>query len=401
MGNICVIGLGYVGLPLVINASLKGIYLNGYDVDSSKISSLNSGSCYIKDYVNSFKRLKLEKHTFSDKPTFLKECETIIICVPTPVNQDLKPDHSYVNSVIDTLIEMEHLPKLIVLESTVAPGYTRKNIVERLEAKFAKTCGHDFHVCFSPEREDPGNTEYTNIRIPKVLGGYTPACFNVCSEVYSSIFESIIKASSLETAELTKLHENTFRAVNIAYVNQLRDVSCDIGVDLKEVIDLASSKPFGFTRFEPSNGVGGHCIPVDPYFILDDFPSDSIVHNAMSYICELPGKTFDWIQEISNTNDKFIVVGLGYKSGVDDLRNSPNMQLLQLLADKFETFFYDPSIDNSVINGVESLDISDICFDEFKIVISNSAGEAIISSMGVDRYYDARYRREINSNSSN
>ena len=132
MGNICVIGLGYVGLPLVINASLKGIYLNGYDVDSSKISSLNSGSCYIKDYVNSFKRLKLEKHTFSDKPTFLKECETIIICVPTPVNQDLKPDHSYVNSVIDTLIEMEHLPKLIVLESTVAPGYTRKNIVERL-----------------------------------------------------------------------------------------------------------------------------------------------------------------------------------------------------------------------------------------------------------------------------
>lgn len=396
MSNICVLGLGYVGLPLIINAAVKGVFLDGFDIDSEKIKSLKNGDCYIKDYSKVFSKLDLTHHSFSDDPNTLHNYSEIIICVPTPVSESLSPDHSFVDSVINQLIEIGHLPSLVVLESTVSPGYTRKNVVEKLENAFGKLCGTDFHVCFSPEREDPGNKEYTNIKIPKVLGGFSHACFNKCLTSYSAIFESVVRASSLETAELTKLHENTFRAVNIAYVNQLRDLAVNLEINLKEVIDLASSKPFGFTRFEPSNGVGGHCIPVDPYFLLDKFEGDNIVKDSMNYIASIPKKTFEWIDSIASVDDSFVIVGLGYKDGVDDLRNSPNMDLIKLLSEKYKVFYYDPNISASVVNGINPIILEDIISGGHKVLINSASGERLITAHGVKQYYDTRYRQKIN-----
>lgn len=195
---------------------------------------------------------------------------------------------------------------------------------------------------------------------------------------------------------MTKLHENTFRAVNIAYVNQLRDLAVNLDIDLKEVIDLASSKPFGFTRFEPSNGVGGHCIPVDPYFLLDKFEGDNIVKQSMKYIELIPNKTFEWIDSIASVDDSFVIVGLGYKDGVDDLRNSPNMDLIKLLSEKYKVFYYDPNISASVVNGFNPITLEDIIRGGHKVLINSASGEMLIKDHGVEQYYDTRYRRKIN-----
>lgn len=395
MSNVCVVGLGYVGLPLVINAAKKGIFLNGFDVDSGKIKALNEGFCPIVDYRSAFCELEKSQHKFFDAPSSLSDFNEIIICVPTPVSESLTPDHSYVDSVITQLIEIGHLPSLIVLESTVSPGYTRQGVVERLEQSFGKQCGSDFHVCFSPEREDPGNKEYSNIKIPKVLGGYSNQCYTKALNTYSSIFDSVIRASSVEAAELTKLHENTFRAVNIAYVNQLRDLAVELEIDLKEVIDLASSKPFGFSRFEPSNGVGGHCIPVDPYFLLDKFDEGNIVDLAMKYIAGIPKKTFDWIDSLCSEDDSFVVMGLGYKDGVDDLRNSPNVDLLKLLSTKYESYYYDPNVSVNPDEGLIPIKLEDLITNKFKVVVSSASGEELVRRYEIREYYDARYRRKV------
>lgn len=395
MSSTCIVGLGYVGLPLLVNAAAKGVWLNGFDVDKAKIAGLKNGECHIAEYEAAFKKLDTKKHHFFSDASELTKYDEIIICVPTPVDDSFEPDHGYVDSVIDALIMIRHLPSLIVLESTVAPGYTRKSVVHKLENAFGRVCGVDFHVCFSPEREDPGNKKFTNIRIPKVLGGFSARCSDRCLGIYANIFDSIVRASSLETAELTKLHENTFRAVNIAYVNQLRDLAVNLEIDLKEVIELAASKPFGFTRFDPSNGVGGHCIPVDPYFLLSEFSSKNIVEESMKYIRSIPKDTYDWIDETASRQDSFVIFGLGYKDGVDDLRNSPNLQLMELLAEKYQVSYFDPLVSSDSVNGCPAVTIDQVVSGDATVIISSSSGEDLVKLHDINEYIDVRYRKRV------
>lgn len=395
----CVVGLGYVGIPLVINSRKKGVILDGYDIDNEKIIKLNQNICSIKDYAESFKAIDINEHRFFSEKQSIKKYKNFIVCVPTPINESYEPDHSYVNSFVDELINQEHLPKLIILESTVSPGFTRKYIAERLESHFKKTAGKDFYVCFSPEREDPGNKSFTNLMIPKVLGGFSDDCFEKASALYSKIFNSIMRASSLEAAELTKLHENTFRAVNIAYVNELRDFSSKSNIDFEEVISLAASKPFGFTRFNPGHGVGGHCIPVDPYFLIQKAKLNTgVIASAMSNIREAAVKSSNWVKENIKTGTSLCFIGIGYKQDIDDLRNSPTLDVMNLLKKDYECMFYDNVINNH--KEYEFIDKSNLNLFKGEVLISSDRGVELMNELDIKAYYDLRYQKRVFSSSS-
>lgn len=341
--SIGIVGLGYVGLPLVIEFCKAGFHVTGFDLDSEKISSLKLGKSYIK-HINA-ERITQCKALFTPTTDFAKlgDMDCIVICVPTPLNKYREPDMSYVFNTTETIAKYLRKGQLISLESTTYPGTTD----EDMRAIFEKTgleAGIDFHLAFSPEREDPNNKDFSTSTIPKVVGGYTKKCLEIAKAMYDTVVVKTVPVSSTKVAEATKLLENIYRAVNIALVNELKMLFDRMGIDIWEVIDAAKTKPFGFQAFYPGPGLGGHCIPIDPFYLTwkareFDFSTRFIelageINTRMPYY--VIEKTIDGLNKkgMSIKGAKLLILGIAYKKNVDDMRESPSLKLVELYKER-------------------------------------------------------------------
>lgn len=352
--KIGVIGLGYVGLPLVIEFSKANFYVIGFDVDQSKVELLLEGKSYIKHIDPD--RIKAIRPYFTPTSDFsrLKEVDCIIVCVPTPLNKNREPDMRFVFGTAELISKYLQKGQLVVLESTTYPGTTDEDMRTILEKSGLKA-GQDFYLAFSPEREDPGNQEFGTSKIPKVVGGYTPKCLEVAKALYDQIVVKTVPVSSTKVAEAVKLLENIYRAVNIALVNELKMLFDKMGIDVWEVIEAAKTKPFGFQAFYPGPGLGGHCIPIDPFYLTwkareYDFSTRFIelageINTHMPYY--VVQKTIEGLNSkgIAIRNSKILILGLAYKKDVDDPRESPSFKLIELLEAKGAMVdYHDPHI---------------------------------------------------------
>lgn len=399
MEKVAVVGLGYVGIPLLLSLLKSGVDLIGYDTNKRIINEINAGECHLPLWEKRFtqKVLPGKNIKFSSSPEILKEANTIIICVPTPLNSAGRADHSIVEKVFET-IKTYCKPSLVILESTVSPGFTRK-AGEKYFGSDLVSNGGSISLCFSPEREDPGNEEFSNVEIPKVLGGLTPLCLQRASELYMNVFNNVINASALEAAELCKVYENTFRAVNISFVNQLRNLSSKLEINFEEVIRLAKSKPFGFMAFTAGIGVGGHCIPIDPYFLLEVAQSKDVdfstVTSAMEEIKNGPESTGQWVRGVTKSNE-ILITCASYKDGVSDTRCSPAIELISLLYNDYEVKYWDPNVPSISLGEKKLISLSDIEFVNFAgtVVIVNEKGLRFVkdNSLNALSIVDARYR---------
>jgi UDP-N-acetyl-D-glucosamine dehydrogenase len=351
-----VIGLGYVGLPLVIQFVKAGFSATGFDLDEEKIKCLNNGKSYIKHIpVDAIKELK-KNVSFKATTNFsaLKDMDCIIICVPTPLTKQREPDLSYVLNTTRTIAKHLRKNQLVVLESTTYPGTTDQDMRAVLEDTGLKA-GKDFFLAFSPEREDPNNKNFSTRIIPKIVGGYTPNCLAVADALYGTVVEKTVPVSSTRVAEAAKLLENIYRAVNIALVNELKVLFDRMDIDIYEVIEAAKTKPFGFQAFYPGPGLGGHCIPIDPFYLTwkareYDFHTRFIelageINTSMPYY--VTGKVSEALnrQGKSISSSKVLVLGLAYKKDIDDTRESPSLKLIELMSEQgAEVDFNDPYI---------------------------------------------------------
>ena len=339
--KIGVIGLGYVGLPLVLEFGKAGFQVTGFDIDPQKMKALREGKSYIRHIPSEEIKGLVEQGRFVPTSDFsgLKDVDCIIICVPTPLNRNREPDLSYVLNTTRTVAKYLRKGHLVVLESTTYPGTTDEDMRAILEETGLKA-GRDFYLAFSPEREDPNNKDFTTATIPKVVGGYTKQCLAAAKALYDSIVMKTVPVSSTKAAEATKLLENIYRSVNIALVNELKMLFDRMGIDIWEVIDAAKTKPFGFQAFYPGPGLGGHCIPIDPFYLTwkareYDFQTRFIelageINTYMPYY--VVQKTVDALNErgIPIKSAKVLMLGLAYKKDVDDTRESPSLKLIEL-----------------------------------------------------------------------
>jgi UDP-N-acetyl-D-glucosamine dehydrogenase len=355
--KIAIVGLGYVGLPLALQFTRSGVEVLGLDIDPAKVESLNRGKSYIKHIESSAIVAAVERGGFAASTDFarIRETEAVIICVPTPLNKNREPDISY---IIDTGSNIApHLQKgmLVVLESTTYPGTTDEDLRAVLEKSSGMKAGVDFHLAFSPEREDPGNAQSKVEIIPKVVGGYTPACLERATALYGRAIKTIVSVSSCRVAEATKLLENIFRSVNIALVNELKLVYSAMGIDIWEVINAAKTKPFGFMAFYPGPGLGGHCIPIDPFYLTwkarEYSQNTRFIELAGEINTAMPMYVVNRTAEALNARRKalngsrVLIVGLAYKPNVDDERESPSYTLMELLKERgVEVAYYDPHV---------------------------------------------------------
>src|SRR5438034_3664696 len=352
-----VVGLGYVGLPLSLQFARSGVRVLGLDIDRTKVESLNQGRSYIKHISSEAVMAAVEAKRFSASNDFsrIKEVEAVIICVPTPLNKNREPDITFIIETGKAIAP--HLIRgiLVVLESTTYPGTTDEDLCGVLEAGSGLKAGVDFHLAFSPEREDPGNPDSKVAAIPKVVGGYTPACLERAKALYSMAIKTVVPVSSCRVAEATKLLENTFRSVNIALVNELKMVYTAMGIDVWEVIEAARTKPFGFMAFYPGPGLGGHCIPIDPFYLTWKAREYSQhtrfielageINSAMpEYVLQRVGAALNAQRKAVN-GSKVLILGLAYKPNVDDERESPSYALMDLLQGLgAEVGYYDPHV---------------------------------------------------------
>jgi len=341
--KIAVVGLGYVGLPLSLQFARSGAEVLGLDVDASKVEALLSARSYIKHIDSSAIAEFLETGRFTASTQFsrVREVEAVIICVPTPLSKNREPDISYVLKTGEAIGPFLQKGQLVVLESTTYPGTTDEDLRKVLEAASGLHAGTDFHLAFSPEREDPGNPESKVAAIPKVIGGLTPACLERAKALYGVAIKTLIPVSSCRAAEATKLLENIFRSVNIALVNELKIVYEAMGIDIWEVIHAARTKPFGFMPFYPGPGLGGHCIPIDPFYLTwkarEYGQHTRFIELAGEINTAMPNYVVHKVAEALNSESKavngsrILLVGLAYKPNVDDDRESPSYVLLDLL----------------------------------------------------------------------
>lgn len=355
--KIAIVGLGYVGLPLALQFTRSGVEVIGLDIDPAKVEALNQGKSYIKHIESSAiaNAVNTGKFTASTDFSRIRETEAIIICVPTPLNKNREPDISY---IIDTGSNIApHLQRgmLVVLESTTYPGTTDEDLRAVLEKGSGMKAGVDFHLAFSPEREDPGNAQSKVEIIPKVIGGYTPACLERAKAVYGRAIKTLVPVSSCRVAEATKLLENIFRSVNIALVNELKLVYSAMGIDVWEVIQAAKTKPFGFMAFYPGPGLGGHCIPIDPFYLTwkarEYSQNTRFIELAGEINTSMPMYVIHRTAEALNARRKamngsrVLIVGLAYKPNVDDERESPSYTLMELLKERgADVAYYDPYV---------------------------------------------------------
>jgi len=351
-----IIGLGYVGLPLVLRFCEEGFEVLGFDVDSKKVATLKKGKSYLKSIpsprISQF--IRSGHLNVTDNFSRLNQPDCVLICVPTPLTEKMEPDLQYIEKTTDSI--QEHLRKgqCIVLESTTYPGTTEELILPKLESTGLKV-GRDFFLAFSPEREDPGNKRFTTQQIPKVVAGVTSSCQKIVTTLYSQIIRRVVPVSTPRVAELTKLLENIYRSVNIALVNELKMLTDRMGIDIWEVIEAASTKPFGFSPFYPGPGLGGHCIPIDPYYLSwkareYDFTT-RFIFLAGEINVHVPYYVVAKIQDALNGRGKSIkgakilILGVAYKKDVDDARESPALAIMDLLQKKGAVILYhDPYI---------------------------------------------------------
>ncbi len=364
-----IIGLGYVGLPLAVAFADSGMRVIGYDVSETKVSSIGAGASYIED-ISSAELAPLVRSgalEATTDPSRLADCAALLICVPTPLGGHREPDLSYVVSAAETAIASMAAGSLLVLESTTWPGTTREVIAPMLEAA-GRTIGDDAFLAFSPERVDPGNTVWGIRKTPKIVGGYTAACTERARSLYERICESVHTVSTPESAEMAKIIENTFRAVNIALVNELAILADRMDIDIWEAIEAASTKPFGFMPFWPGPGLGGHCIPIDPFYLAwraRAFDLESgFVELAGRVNVNMPHYAMSRITRSLNGRGKAVrdarvlLLGVAYKADVGDLRESPALKLLQLLRDAgADVTYHDPHVPTLADQGLSSVEL--------------------------------------------
>ena len=341
-GRVAVIGLGYVGLPLAVELARAGFKSVGIDVVDEKVRRVNAGDSYIKDVPSDVLAdcVKSGRLTATSDFSVLKSCDTVNICVPTPLRKTRDPDISYIVSAVEEIKKYIHKDMLVVLESTTYPGTTEEVILPMLERDDFRV-GEHFFLAFSPERVDPGNPRFNTKNIPKVVGGITPKCTEVASALYASSLTTVVPVSSAKVAETVKLLENTFRSVNIGLVNEIALMCNKMDIDVWEVIRAAATKPFGFMPFYPGPGLGGHCIPIDPFYLswkakLAGFEARFIelagqINGSMpEYVVARVGEALNRRKKAVN-GSRVLVVGVSYKANIDDIRESPALDVMRLL----------------------------------------------------------------------
>lgn len=383
--KIAICGLGYVGLPLGIRFAESGVEVIGLDIDENKVNSLNAGKSYIKHIESETLAACVNNGSFRASTDFalVSEVECVLICVPTPLGHHREPDISYVlntgKAIAPYLAVTEgQKTKLVILESTTYPGTTDEDLRSVLEEGSGLIAGKDFHLAYSPEREDPGRKDHSVRTIPKVMGGLTPECLERCKELYLMALEKVHPVSSTRVAEATKLMENIFRAVNIALVNELKMVYHEMGIDVWEVIEAASTKPFGYMPFYPGPGLGGHCIPIDPFYLTwkaYEFDKHTrFIELAGEINTEMPHYVVSRAAKVLNNNgkpikgSKVLILGLAYKKNVDDDRESPSYKIWQLLENYGAIVSYNdphvpvvkPTREYPGYTGIRSVEISDL-----------------------------------------
>ena len=365
--KIGIVGLGYVGLPLAVAFAEAGSEVAGLDLDPAKVAALNAGRSYVEDVPDSALAPLAGRLRASADYADLADCDAVVVCVPTPLTSAREPDLTYLVDAATALAGVLRAGQLVVLESTTYPGTTRDQLGPILE-RSGLTVGEDFFLAFSPERIDPGRTDYTIRTTPKLVGGLTPACTERARDLYSQVCDEVVVVSSPETAELSKLLENVFRSVNIAFVNELAQLCDRLGIDVWEVIDAAATKPFGFMRFDPGPGMGGHCLPVDPFYLA--FKARE--QNFYPEFIELAGKVnqaqpafcVERIERILNRaskpvkGSKILILGAAYKAGSGDTRESPALTIMRLLiALEADVSYHDAFVPELPQLGLASVDL--------------------------------------------
>ncbi|HXS32655.1 MAG TPA: nucleotide sugar dehydrogenase [Solirubrobacterales bacterium] len=367
--KIGIVGLGYVGLPLAVAFAESGHEVVGLDSDQRKVEGINAGRSHIEDISDAILAPLGKRLRASANQADLASCEAVIICVPTPLTGSREPDLTYLIESATALSQVLQPEQLVVLESTTYPGTTRERLLPILEES-GLSAGRDFHLAFSPERIDPGRTDYTVKTTPKLIGGITPACTERARELYGLICDEVVVLSSPETAELSKLLENIFRSVNIALVNEMAQLCDRLGIDIWEVVDAASTKPFGFMRFDPGPGMGGHCLPVDPFYLA--FKARE--HDFYPEFIELAGKVnqtqpafcVERIERALNdagkpvNGSKILILGVSYKAGVGDIRESPSLKIAKKLIDLGgDVSYHDPHVPALKDLGLSSVELDE------------------------------------------
>jgi UDP-N-acetyl-D-glucosamine dehydrogenase len=352
--SVGIMGLGYVGLPLAVAFAEEGYDVVAVDIDARRVESLKHGESYVEDIGSRRLRAVVDRLRPTTRAAYLSRCEAVLVCVPTPLTANREPDLGPLMSASRTLAELLQPGQLVVLESTTYPGTTRERMAPTLEES-GLVAGKDFHVAFSPERIDPGRTDYTLRNTPKIVGGLTRACGDRAEALYRQVCDEIVRVSSPEAAELTKLLENIFRSVNIAMVNEMAMLTDRMGLDIWEVLDAAATKPYGFTRFEPGPGMGGHCLPVDPFYLSwrareFDLTTEFIelagkVNQNMPYHCV--AKVERALNQAGKPvkDSRIAIFGVSYKPGVGDVRGSPAFKIMALLgALGADLVYHDPHV---------------------------------------------------------
>jgi len=396
-----VIGLGYVGLPLAVEKAKAGYKTIGFDVQEKKVRWVNKGRNYIGDIVDSDLKEVVDKGLLQATTdySFIEDVDTICICVPTPLDIHQQPDLSYVKNSTENIAKYLHPGMLIVLESTTYPGTTEELVKPILEKESGLKCGQDFFLAFSPERIDPGNPWYKVRNTPKVIGGVTPDCTEVAVSLYSNIIQGkVYPVSSPKVAEMEKIYENVFRYTNIALANEMSILCHKMGIDFWEVIEAAKTKPYGFMPFYPGPGIGGHCIPLDPFYLtwkareynyhtrLIELAGE-INRYMPEYVVERTAKILSQRFKKSLNGAKVLLLGVAYKKDIDDLRESPALEVIKKLEEEGVTIsYYDPYIAEFTSNGKEYKSLKELTIERIKekdILVITTAHTAIDYNMVV------------------
>ncbi len=368
--SIGIIGLGYVGLPLAVAFAEAGEEVIAVDVDQRKIDAILAGHSYIEDIPS--ERLEAVRPLIKPSTHYapLARCEAVLVCVPTPLTPNREPDLGPLEAAADGLGRVAQEGQLVILESTTYPGTTREQLVPILESHSGLKVGENLNVAFSPERVDPGRTDYALRNTPKVVGGITERCTERAAEVYSRVCDIVERVSSPETAELTKLLENIFRSVNIALVNEMAILAERMGIDIWEVVDAATTKPYGFMRFEPGPGMGGHCLPVDPFYLTwrarEFHMSTEFIELAGKINQQMPYHCVERIDAALNkvakpiSGSKIAVLGVSYKGGIGDIRESPALRIMEELGKRgADLHYHDPFVAQLTALGLTNTDLTD------------------------------------------
>jgi UDP-N-acetyl-D-glucosamine dehydrogenase len=380
-----VIGLGYVGLPLAVAFAQEGCEVVAVDIDARKIEALQAGDSYIEDVPSATLREVSERIHASTRYASLAKVDAVLVCVPTPLSANREPDLGPLIEATRALADVLQAGQLVVLESTTYPGTTRERVLPLLEES-GLAAGRDFHLAFSPERVDPGRTDFTLRNTPKVIGGLSDACAERAVSLYGLICDELVRVSTPEAAELTKLLENIFRSVNIALVNELAMLTDRMGIDIWEVVDAAATKPYGFMRFEPGPGMGGHCLPVDPFYLSwrareFDMATEFIelagkVNQQMPYHCVAKVQRALNDAGLPVRGARIAVLGVSYKPGVGDIRESPALKIISLLqAQGAEIHYHDPHVPALGALALQSLPLDEaLCDADLALIVTAHPG---------------------------